>query len=147
MDNTTLQVGVKALLYNTKHQFLFIKRSAKYANISGQWDIPGGRTNPGTNLLDNLSREIKEETNLDLAYQPKLIAAQDIMPDQTMHIVRLTYLTRATGTISLQSSEATDYQWLPWSEITDMENLDPYVKEIYQTIPHPLQLVRSSATI
>lgn len=138
MNNIILQVGTKALLYNTSRQFLLIKCSAKYLHLANQWDIPGGRIKPGTDLLTNLSREIKEETNLTLAYEPILIAAQDIIPNNNQHVVRLTYLTRAKGEISLQAEEATEYQWCDWSKVTKLNNLDPYIKEIFNNMPQPL---------
>jgi len=135
---TILQVGVKALIHNNSHKFLLLKRSEKYKSIAGQWDIPGGRIEPDANLLTNLGREIKEETNLDLNSKPTLLAAQDIQPNHQLHIVRLTYLARATGTLNLQSSEATTHQWLSWSELTQLNNLDPYVKELIINPPQPL---------
>jgi len=63
-----LQVGVKVLLRNREGKYLLWRRSLiKYPNIGHKWDIVGGRINPGIALLDNLKREVKEETNLDLA--------------------------------------------------------------------------------
>jgi 8-oxo-dGTP diphosphatase len=139
MPNISLQVGVKALLYNTSRQFLLIKRSSKYSHLVGQWDLPGGRMNPGTNLLTNLVREIREETGLTIAYQPILLAAQDILTKDDQHIVCLTYLSRAKGAVTLNTDEAMEYKWCSWSDITRLKNLDPFFKEIIRQVPLPLQ--------
>ncbi len=62
-----LQVGVKVLLRNKENKYLLLRRSPeKYPNAPLDWDIVGGRINPGLTLLDNLKREVKKETGLDL---------------------------------------------------------------------------------
>ena len=62
-----LQVGVKALLKNKEGKYLLVRRSSeKYPEVGARWDIVGGRINPGTPLFDNLKREVKEETGLDV---------------------------------------------------------------------------------
>ncbi|OGY33351.1 MAG: hypothetical protein A3E37_00935 [Candidatus Andersenbacteria bacterium RIFCSPHIGHO2_12_FULL_46_9] len=132
-------MGVKALLYNTSRQFLLIKRSAKYSSIVDQWDIPGGRMEPGTNLLTNLVRETSDETGLTIAYQPILLAAQDIFTKDNQHIVCLTYLSRAKGVVTLNTDEAIDYKWCSWTELTRHKTLDPYFREIIRQVPLPLQ--------
>ncbi len=61
----TLQVGVKAFLKNPAGKFLLIQRSpTKYQNAKGNWDIVGGRIAASTPLLENLKREVQEETQL-----------------------------------------------------------------------------------
>src|SRR5262245_33027108 len=105
-----LQVGVKVLLKNAEGKFLLIRRSPeKYA--SDKWDIPGGRIDPGSELLKNLVREVKEETGLEMTSIPKLIAAQDIMASEERHVVRLTYIGSAEGEPQL-SDEHTEYKWM-----------------------------------
>ncbi|KKT18874.1 MAG: hypothetical protein UW02_C0020G0025, partial [Candidatus Nomurabacteria bacterium GW2011_GWB1_43_7] len=87
-----LQVGVKILLKNEEGKYLVVRRSnEEYPEIGAEWDIVGGRINAGFSLLENLKREVLEETGLQIKYEPKLITAQDIMKKEK-HIVRLTYL-------------------------------------------------------
>jgi len=38
-----------------------------------KWDLPGGGIDPDEDLLDALKREIKEETDLDIAGEPRKI--------------------------------------------------------------------------
>lgn len=78
-NSKELQVGVKILLKNKEGRYLLLRRSLeKYPTATGRWDIVGGRIEAGKNLTENLKREIKEETGLELIGEPKLIAAQDI---------------------------------------------------------------------
>lgn len=128
----TLQVGVKAFVKNKDGKYILLHRSSeKYKGIKGSWDIVGGRIEPGSNLVENLSREIYEETQMKISSEPKLIYAQDIiLPEKERHIVRLTYTTQASGEPVLDTSENVEYKWLTIDELRKQENLDIYVKEI-----------------
>ena len=131
-DSTQLQVGVKALLKNSEGKYLFLHRDTKkYPEVKTKWDIVGGRINPGQSLLENLKREIKEETKLDLIKQPTLIAAQDILRVPGRHIVRLTYIGEISGDPILDE-EHDEYKWLDIAEIKNLsENeLDSYFREL-----------------
>lgn len=128
-----LQVGVKAFLKNTEGKFLLVKRSAeKYKGTKGSWDIVGGRIDPGTALMENLRREVKEETQLEIISEPKLVHAQDIIPNAEKHIVRLTYVAGTEGEPVLDTSENVEYKWLSLAEMRQQEDLDAYVKEILE---------------
>ncbi|MBX4210869.1 NUDIX domain-containing protein [Candidatus Parcubacteria bacterium] len=127
-----IQVGVKALLKNKKGQFLMLKRSEKkYTDTKGRWDIVGGRILPGTELMENLKREIMEEIGLQLIKEPILIAAQDIIRADK-HVVRLTYLGVIDGKIKLDTEENSEYKWLTLDEIRAMPDLDIYLKEVLE---------------
>ncbi|MFZ2150063.1 MAG: NUDIX domain-containing protein [Minisyncoccia bacterium] len=124
-----LQVGVKILLKNKDGKYLVVCRSAeKYPEVGAKWDIVGGRIDPGSTLLENLRREVMEETGLEIKYEPKLITAQDILR-ATKHIVRLTYTGFADGVVKL-SDENTEYKWLSLEEISNLEPIDSYFKEV-----------------
>lgn len=126
-----LQVGVKAFLKNTEGKFLLLKRNPeKYNNTKGSWDLSGGRIELGTSLIENLQREIKEETTLTVISVPQLIYAQDILHYENKHVVRLTYVANCEGEIILDTTENTEYKWLTLEEMKEQEDLDQYVKEI-----------------
>ena len=97
-----LQVGVKVLLKNNEGKYLLIRRNPKkYPEVGPKWDIVGGRINAGSPLIENLIREVKEETGLLLSDNPHIVGAQDILrtegfPDR--HVVRLTYTASISGT-------------------------------------------------
>ena len=126
-----LQVGVKVFLRNKEGKYLLIKRSpVKYPDVKDPWDIVGGRIDAGSQLLENLKREVKEETELQIISEPILVAAQDIMPNPGKHIVRLTYIADTEGESVLDTVENTEYRWLSLDEIKKQEGLDKYVKEV-----------------
>ncbi|MDD5050561.1 MAG: NUDIX hydrolase [Candidatus Pacebacteria bacterium] len=125
----TLQVGVKAFLKNKEGKFLLLRRSEKYKDIKGNWDIVGGRINPGSSLLDNLKREILEETGLVLHETPKILTAQDILRVHGKHIVRISYLANIEGEPKIDA-ESTDFKWMTIEDMKSEKELDMFVREI-----------------
>ena len=116
---------------NKDGKYLILKRfQGKYRDIKSSWDIVGGRINPGTHLVENLKREIKEETQLEITGDPVLIYAQDILRLPQTHVVRLTYIGITEGEPVLDTSENTEYKWLTIPEMKLQKSLDVYVKEI-----------------
>jgi ADP-ribose pyrophosphatase YjhB (NUDIX family) len=131
-DGMELQVGVKALLKNKDGKYLLVRRSSeKYPEVGAQWDIVGGRIMPGTPLIDNLKREIKEEVDLNLVEAPKLIAAQDIVRVPDRHVVRLTYLGNIAGQPKLNDDHV-ECRWFALEEIKKLADLDEYFKELLE---------------
>jgi len=127
-----LQVGVKALLQNKAGKYLLLRRNReKYKDIKGDWDIPGGRITPGTPHLENLKREIKEETGLNLEGELQLLAAQDILRIKGRHVVRLTYVGEIEGEPNLDTSENLEFRWFSLAELKGLgDDLDVYLKEL-----------------
>ena len=131
--STILQVGVKVFLKNKKGKYLLVKRSpVKYPDVKGVWDIVGGRIEPGTTLLENLKREVKEETGLEIISEPRLVSAQDIIPTPEKHVVRLSYVADTEGEPILDTDENVEYRWLTVDEIKKQNGLDVYVKDIIE---------------
>jgi len=136
MDNPiTLQVGVKALLKNSEGKYLLLRRNPeKYTDVGSElWDIVGGRIDAGRPLLDNLQREIREETGLELTSRPKLVAAQDILKVPGRHVVRLTYIGEIEGEPVLDNDH-TEFGWFTPEELKNLENLDSFLNEVLTQI-------------
>jgi len=130
-----LQVGVKALVKNSEGKYLILKRNPdKYPEVDELWDIPGGRIDRGMSLYDNLAREIKEETSLELMEGPKILAAQDILRIEGKHVIRLTYLAEVEGEVKLGGDEHVEYKWLSLQELKELKSLDGYLKEILESL-------------
>ena len=128
-----LQVGVKVVLRNPEGKILLLKRSEeKYGKTAGSWDIPGGRIEIGTPLLQNLEREVLEETKLPITTVPKLIAAQDIIRGEEKHVVRLTYVAETEGEPELDYAENTEHRWVSSEELLQERDLDMYVRDLLE---------------
>ncbi|MDP3740844.1 MAG: NUDIX hydrolase [bacterium] len=130
-----LQVGVKVALRNKEGKYLLLQRSSeKYLEVhkfGDIWDIVGGRIDPGTTLLDNLKREVREEVGLSLIEEPKLIAAQDILRIPGRHVVRLTYTANIEGEPRLDSDHV-GYKWFTIEELKNLKEMDVYFREVLE---------------
>jgi 8-oxo-dGTP diphosphatase len=133
-EGMKLQVGVKALIRNTQGKYLFIRRKEELPDGSGiRWDMPGGRINPEETLETALAREILEETGMVLEGEAHLLDAQDIIvPDVSLHVVRLTYSVRAGGDIRL-SDEHQKHIWASLEEVEKL-NVDDYLRRTLQAL-------------
>lgn len=117
MSDRTLQVGVKAVIENERGEILMLQRSQPYHGQDFlKWDIPGGRIDVGEELAVALKREITEETGLELQEIESIFHVQDIMFNPKLHVVRITYLVKANGDVTL-SEEHGEYRWVPKSEL------------------------------
>lgn len=131
----TLEVGVKAFLYQTPGKFLVLKRVAPY---DGQkickWDIPGGRIVPGEPTLKALKREIFEETGVRVGKVDKILAVQDILRVQNKHTVRITFLAQCTGgKVKINSKEHQSYQWMKVGEMNKLR-CDKYLTPVLKML-------------
>ncbi len=134
MNKIELQVGVKVLLKNKDGKYLLVRRNPDvYPEVGAKWDIVGGRIDRGISLFENLQREVKEETQLDLVKEPTLVAAQDILKVENRHIIRLTYIGEIDGEPILDE-ENIDYKWYDMTEIKELAESEPdkYFRELLQ---------------
>jgi 8-oxo-dGTP diphosphatase len=127
-----LQVGVKALIKNSKDEYLFMRRSTILATDVSEpsWDIPGGRIESNEYLPEALKREIQEEVGYEIQSTPMLIAAQDIfVPAKELHVVRLTYTLKEDIDNIALSDEHEEYVWVHESQLETV-NAEPYLAEV-----------------
>lgn len=138
-----LQVGVKALIKNSRGEYLFMRRSTILATDVSEpsWDIPGGRIEPDEYLPEALKREIQEEIGHEIQSTPDLIAAQDIfVPTKELHVVRLTYiLNEDVDDIDL-SEEHEEYVWVHESQLETV-NAEPYLAEVLMQLREQAELL------
>lgn len=138
-----LQVGVKALIKNSRGEYLFMRRSTILTTDVSEpsWDIPGGRIEPDEYLPEALKREIQEEIGHEIQSTPDLIAAQDIfVPTKELHVVRLTYiLNEDVDDIDL-SEEHEEYVWVHESQLETV-NAEPYLAEVLMQLREQAELL------
>jgi phosphoglycolate phosphatase-like HAD superfamily hydrolase/ADP-ribose pyrophosphatase YjhB (NUDIX family) len=111
---------VGALIWNADNQVLMV-RTQKW---SGLWGIPGGKTKFGETSLDALKREIKEETNLDIA-DISFALVQDCIHSKQFyrdaHFVLLNYTCRVQGRCDVKlNDEAQEFRWMTPGQALEM---------------------------
>jgi 8-oxo-dGTP pyrophosphatase MutT (NUDIX family) len=117
------QVGVKALISNSKGEVLVLKvdTSNHIPNTTPPyWDIPGGRMQKGEAILDTLAREVAEEVGvMSYARPPELLTTVvsrypiPINDSLTVSLLLVVYrvVINEEAEIVL-SQEHTDYEWV-----------------------------------
>lgn len=103
---------VGALIFNDAGEVLMI-RTQKW---SGLWGIPGGKIKWGERNEDALRRELKEETNLDIA-DIRFVLVQDCIHSKEFyrdaHFLLLNYTCRCVGTADVRlNEEAQEFRWV-----------------------------------
>lgn len=111
-------VATKALIiYNQR--ILIIQRS-NYCGIGeNEWEFAGGRLEFGEDLLDGLSREIKEEVGLTVQIDRLLYAFTKLVNPQ-WQTVGLTYLCYADTDMVVLSNEHKNFLWATREQLEEL---------------------------
>jgi mutator protein MutT len=109
----------RVLLVNSAKELLIVRRSATDPRHAGEWDIPGGRLEPGEDVMAAAVRETEEEIGVT-AKNPELVFAMS----KTRYGGTGTwifFLERVQGKnpeITL-SNEHDDYKWVPFAGLPE----------------------------
>jgi ADP-ribose pyrophosphatase YjhB (NUDIX family) len=94
----------------------------------GFWSLPGGAREVGETLAEGVSREVREETGLEVRPAGVLEIFERIMRDQSgapeYHYVLIDYVCRVTGGVLRAGDDVCAVEWvrrrdLPQLRITD----------------------------
>ena len=102
------------------------------------WVFPGGQVEVGENLMDALSREIKEESGIDVEVsyligiysntrKNKGFNGVEIIPTKVM----MDYVCKPVGGELSTSEETAECRWVPKDKVLDMIKA-PHIQERYQ---------------
>ena len=102
------------------------------------WVLPGGRLEYGETFQECGTRELKEETGLDVEVQNFLFLSEAIAPDRSRHIVNIYLKAKIVGGTMKLGSEpvlaAVDF--LPLSELTKITLFPPIAQAIVDSLPN-----------
>ena len=109
--------NVVAAIITQNNTYLIVQRN-KNKHLGLKWEFPGGKVNDNESFEEALSREIKEELNVEINIQRKF--AEEKYKDEKIDIVLHYYLcSLKSGTIELNEHEN-----LAWVEKKDFEKYD-----------------------
>ena len=107
---STLPVSVKGVLVHGGRVLLLL-------NERNEWDLPGGRPDPGETFPAALEREVQEETGLAAAIGAALDEHLfEVLPGRFVRIVPFACRLVGDGAVTL-SPEHLDMRWLPLAEV------------------------------
>jgi len=120
------QPVVGALILNNNK--LFLMKSHKWNN---KWVIPGGRVELGENLNTALTREIKEETSLDINEIEFLGFFEFIFDEcywKKKHFIFFDFVCKTNSTNVILNEEAQEFKWVLLKNALEMD-LEPYTRK------------------
>ena len=114
------QIEVVAAILENDQKILCVQRDEnKYSYISKKYEFPGGKIEVGETNGQALKREILEELCLDIEIEGLLLTVEHEYPDFELRMHG--YLCKSTNTQNMNLTEHIDYQWLPVSDLTNLD--------------------------
>ena len=105
-------ISVKGVLLHRGRVLLLL-------NERGEWDLPGGRPDPGEDHESALIREVREEAGLAVTVGAALGEHLfEVLPQRFVRIVAFACDLAGKSEVTL-SHEHQDVHWLPLDELTD----------------------------
>ncbi len=85
-------VGGGVLIFNKKGEVLLMKRGKKSKNEAGWWSKPGGGVEYGETAIGAMSREIKEEIDINIKIWGLLPHTDHLIKKENQHWVSINFL-------------------------------------------------------
>jgi phosphoglycolate phosphatase len=116
---------VGALVFNARGEVLMI-RTQKWSDL---WGIPGGKIKQGESSVEALRREIREETDLEIA-DIEFALVQDCIHSKEFyrdaHFILLNYVCRCVSEPEVRlNEEAQEFRWVPMCDALELELNQP----------------------
>ena len=93
----------------------------------GLWSLPGGRVDRGEYIAQALTREVKEETNVDVR-PGDLIGIFEVLGDDH-HFVVLDFAAEVpSGADPRPGGDADEVRWVPLAEVSGLECTPRFVE-------------------
>lgn len=107
------RVQAKVILLNARGEILLLKRSDYSYRRAKEWELIGGGVDAGESPEAAASREIREESGLQVPVTTKdLVFAQTRVPeDSQVNVTWITYIASTDDDTVQLSKEHTDFRW------------------------------------
>jgi 8-oxo-dGTP diphosphatase len=115
-------VAVGAVIFDGD-RVLLVQRGQE--PLKGDWSLPGGAVEIGETLEAALTREVREETALDIVVGPVVEVLDSIRHDAggraEYHYVIIDYACRVRGGAPTEAARGTDAADVRWVPIADLD--------------------------
>ena len=96
MTISQILVAVGAVIEDDKGRILLVKHKPERGGFwQGKWICPGGELELGEKISEGIKREVKEETNLDIALKKPLVPFERIVSSTegtSLHVIYIDYV-------------------------------------------------------
>jgi 8-oxo-dGTP diphosphatase len=105
------QLVVRAVI--TQDRSVLLLRRAADDFMGGNWELPGGKVDPGETLDQALVREAREETGLDITAVTEYLGSLDYTSRSGGRIRQFNFAADVTAYEPVILTEHDRYQWSP----------------------------------
>ncbi|KAI5889934.1 uncharacterized protein SCHCODRAFT_02689986 [Schizophyllum commune H4-8] len=127
-DKPQVRVGVGVFVTNQSGQFIIGKRKGSHG--AGTYALPGGHLEYGESFEACGTREVLEETGLEIADITFLTATNDIMASENKHYVTVFVRGQVAGERTepqhnehcpqvLEPEKCEGWEWVAWDQLRD----------------------------
>lgn len=107
------------MVFNDRDEILLIRRGKP--PHYGRWMIPGGSLEWGESLEAAATREVREETGIEIEIEAFAAFVEAIAPDGAeYHFLIMDYVAHATGGSLQAGSDALEAAWVSASSLSEL---------------------------
>jgi 8-oxo-dGTP diphosphatase len=128
-------IGMGIFAINEQGEILLGLR--KGAHGEGTWSLPGGHLEWNESFFECASREVKEETDLDIEAIEHVGFTNDVFDKEGLHYVTLfVKTTKWSGTPRvMEPDKCEEWKWVRWEDFPEnlflpIKNLKKQIKEL-----------------
>lgn len=115
MSPTRFHLSVKLIACNANGEYLVLRRSQSSKHFRGQWELPGGKVDPGEDFDAALLREVREETGLSAVLE-RAAGSESVSLDEKQIVYVFMEGHYEVGDVRL-SSEHDEFRWIPIGQL------------------------------
>jgi len=117
-------VAVGAVIRDREGRVLLVRHVPERGGFwQGKWICPGGGLKFGETIQEGIAREVREETNLEIALTEPLFPFERIVKegdDATLHVIYIDYLAELVGGELRPASDVGEALWVSADELPGM---------------------------
>lgn len=128
----------KALILDSENNMLTLRRSQSHPTLAGHLDLPGGLIEPGEEPGEALSREIEEETGLQISPKNLTLAYAGTEIYEGEVRVRFFYLAKLESKTP-QVNISWEHDNAEWQELSSLEDIEKEFHSFYHDALHHIR--------
>lgn len=119
--NEGIMIGVGAIIEDETGRILLVKHKPKEGDFwYGKWICPGGELEVGETIEEGIIREVREETNLEIALTKALTPFDRVVKGDSrvsLHVLYIDYLARLVGGELRTGDDVGEARWVSKEEL------------------------------